>query len=349
MRTAESSSRASAARASARRSPAATTARTSSAASPPAAAGRRSRASGPQHRPRGGGQVRRQHLADLRPGPFAADAILEAADAGIPTAICITEGIPTLDMMRVKRALRRQKTRLIGPNCPGVINPAARSRAGIMPVDVYRPGRGRHLALRHAGLRGGRPAHPPRHRPVGLRRRRRRPDHRHLQREALELFEADPDTKAIVLIGEIGGTAEQEAAEYIKQMSKPVVAFIAGRHRAAGPPHGPRRRDHRRRRRHRRGAKQQALRDAGATVVENPGDIGDPEPHDAARPARRRGAGRAIGRTRRRRPRPHRTRASRLSAVPGRAYPDPRARRVLRGPRGSRRHRARRPRRGRSR
>ena len=208
------------------------------------------------------------------PAPFAADAILEAADAGIPTAICITEGIPTLDMMRVKRALSGSGTRLIGPNCPGVINPAARSRAGIMPVDVYLEGsvgvisrsgtlvyeavdQLTRLGIGQSGSVGvgGDPI-------IGTS-----------QREALELFEADPDTAAIVLIGEIGGTAEQEAAEYIKQMSKPVVAFIAG---ATAPP--GRRMGH-------AGAiiagaagtaaaKQEALRAAGAAVVENPGDIG---------------------------------------------------------------------------
>jgi len=208
------------------------------------------------------------------PAPFAADAILEAADAGIPTAICITEGIPVLDMMRVKRALAGSKTRLIGPNCPGVINPAARSRAGIMPVDVYLEGsvgvisrsgtlvyeavdQLTRLGIGQSGSVGvgGDPI-------IGTS-----------QREALELFEADPDTAAIVLIGEIGGTAEQEAAEYIKVMSKPVVAFIAG---ATAPP--GRRMGH-------AGAiiagaagtaaaKQEALRAAGATVVENPGDIG---------------------------------------------------------------------------
>ena len=208
------------------------------------------------------------------PAPFAADAILEAADAEIPTAICITEGIPVLDMVRVKRTLSTKKTRLIGPNCPGVINPAERARAGIMPVDVYLPGsvgvisRSGTLVyeavdqLTRKGIGqsgsvgvGGDPI-------IGTS-----------QRQALELFEADADTAAVVLIGEIGGTAEQEAAEYIKQMSKPVVVFIGG---ATAPP--GRRMGH-------AGAiisgaagtaaaKQQALREAGATIVENPGDIG---------------------------------------------------------------------------
>jgi succinyl-CoA synthetase alpha subunit len=219
-----------------------------------------------------------QHGANISlifvPAPFAADAILEAADAEIPTAICITEGIPVLDMMRVKRALSTKRTRLIGPNCPGVINPAERSRAGIMPVDVYLPGsvgvisrsgtlvyeavdQLTRLGIGQSGSVGvgGDPI-------IGTS-----------QRQALELFEADPDTAAVVLIGEIGGTAEQEAAEYVKTMSKPVVAFIGG---ATAPP--GRRMGH-------AGAiiagpagtaaaKQQALRDAGATVVENPGEIG---------------------------------------------------------------------------
>jgi len=168
------------------------------------------------------------------PAPFAADAILEAADAGIPVAICITEGIPTRDMVAVKRYLRGAATTLIGPNCPGVITPAARARAGIMPPDVYLPGNVGVISrsgtlvyetvdqLTRLGIGqsssvgvGGDPI-------IGT-----------TQRDALELFEADPDTAAVVMIGEIGGTAEQEAAEYIKTMSKPVVAFIAG---ATAPP-----------------------------------------------------------------------------------------------------------------
>ena len=208
------------------------------------------------------------------PAPFAADAILEAEGAGVPLIICITEGIPVLDMVKVKRVLKNSKSRLIGPNCPGVISVAERSRAGIMPVDVYLEGNVGVISrsgtlvyeavdqLTRLGIGqsgsvgvGGDPI-------IGTS-----------QREALELFEADPDTAAVVLIGEIGGTAEQEAAEYIKTMKKPVVVFIAG---ATAPP--GRRMGH-------AGAiiagaagtasaKQAALRDAGATVVENPGDIG---------------------------------------------------------------------------
>jgi succinyl-CoA synthetase alpha subunit len=208
------------------------------------------------------------------PAPFAADAIIEAADAGVPTAICITEGIPTLDMVKAKAYLQQSATRLIGPNCPGVISVAQQARAGIMPVDVYTPGsvgvisRSGTLVyetvdqLTRAGIGqsssvgvGGDPI-------IGTS-----------QREALQLFQEDDDTAAVVLIGEIGGTAEQEAAEYIKEMSKPVVSFIAG---ATAPP--GRRMGH-------AGAiiagkagtaaaKQEALRDAGATVVESPSEIG---------------------------------------------------------------------------
>ena len=208
------------------------------------------------------------------PAPYAADAILEAADAGVPVVICITEFIPTRDMVQVKRYLRGSQTRLIGPNCPGVIAPACRARAGIMPVDVYRPGdvgvisrsgtlvyeavdQLSRLGIGQSGSVGvgGDPV-------IGTS-----------QREALELFEADPATRAVVLIGEIGGTAEQEAAEYIAVMSKPVVAFIAG---ATAPPG--------RRMGHAgaiiagaagtAGAKQEALRAAGAVVVESPSSIG---------------------------------------------------------------------------
>jgi succinyl-CoA synthetase alpha subunit len=208
------------------------------------------------------------------PAPFAADAILEAEAAGVPVIICITEGIPVLDMVRVKRVMKGSQSRLIGPNCPGVISVAERARAGIMPVDVYLEGsvgvisrsgtlvyeavdQLTRLGIGQSGSVGvgGDPI-------IGTS-----------QREALKLFEDDPDTAAVVLIGEIGGTAEQEAAEYIATMSKPVVAFIAG---ATAPP--GRRMGH-------AGAiisgaagtaeaKQQALREAGAAVVENPGDIG---------------------------------------------------------------------------
>lgn len=163
------------------------------------------------------------------PAPFAADAILEAAANEIPLVVCITEGIPVLDMVRVKRALQGSGVRLIGPNCPGVIT-AGECRVGIMPGNVFAPGRVGvvsrsgtlvyeavdQLTRRGIGQStcvgvGGDPI-------IGT-----------TQREALELFNADPDTDAVVLIGEIGGQAEQEAAEYIKShMTKPVIAFIAG-------------------------------------------------------------------------------------------------------------------------
>ena len=208
------------------------------------------------------------------PAPHAADAILEAAAAGVPVVICITEFIPVLDMVRVKRALQGSGTRLVGPNCPGVIAPGARMRAGIMPVDVYRPGdvgvisrsgtlvyetvdQLSRLGLGQSGSVGvgGDPV-------IGTS-----------QRAALELFEADPETRAVVLIGEIGGSAEQEAAAFMRTMSKPVVAFIAG---ATAPPG--------RRMRHAgaiiagsagtAAAKQEALRAAGAEVVESPAHVG---------------------------------------------------------------------------
>jgi succinyl-CoA synthetase alpha subunit len=209
------------------------------------------------------------------PAPAAADAILEAADAGVPLAVCITEGIPTLDMVKVKRALAGGRTRLIGPNCPGVIT-AGECRVGIMPGHVFSSGsvgvvsRSGTLVyeavdqLTRRGIGqttcigvGGDPI-------IGT-----------TQREALELLNADADTAAVVLIGEIGGSAEQEAAAYIrKHVTKPVIAFIAG---ATAPP--GRRMGH-------AGAiisgnsgtaaaKKEALAAAGATVVESPADIGE--------------------------------------------------------------------------
>jgi len=208
------------------------------------------------------------------PPPFAADAILEAIDANVPLAVCITEGIPTLDMVKVKRVLSGARTRLIGPNCPGVIT-AGECRVGIMPGHVFSMGsvgvvsRSGTLVyeavdqLTRRGIGqstcigvGGDPI-------IGT-----------TQREAVELLNNDPDTAAIVLIGEIGGNAEQEAAEYIKKhVQKPVISFIAG---STAPP--GRRMGH-------AGAiisgnsgtapaKKQALADAGATVVDDPADIG---------------------------------------------------------------------------
>ncbi|HEY8171663.1 MAG TPA: succinate--CoA ligase subunit alpha [Dehalococcoidia bacterium] len=208
------------------------------------------------------------------PPPFAADAILEAADAGLPLVVCITEGIPTLDMVKVKRAITGSTTRLIGPNCPGVIT-AGECRVGIMPGHVFSSGsvgvvsRSGTLVyeavdqLTRRGIGqttcigvGGDPI-------IGT-----------TQREALELLNNDPDTAAVVLIGEIGGSAEQDAAEYIKKhMTKPVIAFIAGSTAPTG-----RRMGH-------AGAiisgntgtapaKKSALADAGATISDSPAEIG---------------------------------------------------------------------------
>jgi succinyl-CoA synthetase alpha subunit len=209
------------------------------------------------------------------PAPFAADAILEAADAGLPLVVCITEGIPVMDMVMVRRALQGSGTRLIGPNCPGVITPGATCRVGIMPAQVFMPGsvgvisRSGTLVyeavaqLTNLGIGqstcvgvGGDPV-------IGTR-----------QRDVLEMFNQDAETAALVLIGEIGGSAEQEAAEYLKaEVRKPVVAFIAG---ATAPP--GRRMGH-------AGAiisgnsgtaeaKKQTLREAGATIVDSPAEIG---------------------------------------------------------------------------
>ncbi|MCK9520983.1 MAG: succinate--CoA ligase subunit alpha [Dehalococcoidia bacterium] len=209
------------------------------------------------------------------PAPGAADAILEAHAAGIPLIVCITEGIPVLDMVKVKAALRGSSTTLIGPNCPGVITPATKTRVGIMPGDVFLPGnvgvvsRSGTLVyevvaqLTDLGIGqstcigvGGDPI-------IGTR-----------QVDAIRMLNEDPDTKAIVMVGEIGGSAEQEAAEYIKEhVKKPVVAFIAG---ATAPP--GRRMGH-------AGAiisgedgkaenKKAALRAAGAYVSDSPAEIG---------------------------------------------------------------------------
>ena len=164
------------------------------------------------------------------PPPFAADAIMEAAEAGLPLVVAITEGIPTLDMIRVKQFLADRKTRLIGPNCPGIISPG-KCKIGIMPGSIHREGhvgvisRSGTLTYEAVGQLtalgigqstcigiGGDPV-------VGTN-----------FLDALALFNADPETEGIVLIGEIGGSAEEEAAAYIEaNVKKPVVSFIAGR------------------------------------------------------------------------------------------------------------------------
>ncbi|MBI3914541.1 MAG: succinate--CoA ligase subunit alpha [Chloroflexi bacterium] len=163
------------------------------------------------------------------PGRVAADAILEAADAGVELVVCISENIPVLDMIRVVRKLGEGKTKLIGPNCPGLISPG-KSKVGIIPGNICKPGpigiisRSGTLtyevvyALTEQGIGqsscigiGGDPVHG-----LGFI-------------ECLELFERDAETRAVVLIGEIGGTDEEKAAEFIRtQMTKPVVAFVAG-------------------------------------------------------------------------------------------------------------------------
>ncbi len=163
------------------------------------------------------------------PAPFCKDSILEALDAGIELIVCITEGIPTLDMLAVKARLDLTDARLIGPNCPGVITPGA-CKIGIMPADIHLPGRvgvvSRSGTLTYEAVQqttdqgfgqstcvgiGGDPI----------------PGSQFI--DILELFEGDPDTEAIVMVGEIGGTAEEEAAAYIAEhVSKPVVAYIAG-------------------------------------------------------------------------------------------------------------------------
>jgi len=208
------------------------------------------------------------------PPAFAADAIMEAADAGLPLVVCITEGIPALDMVKVKEYLSTRQTRLVGPNCPGVISPG-KCKIGIMPGHIHKEGRvgvvsrsgtltyeavGQLTALglgqsTAIGI-GGDPI-------VGTT---------HLQ--ALALFQDDPETDAVVMIGEIGGTAEEEAAAFAKDnVTKPIVAFIAGQ---TAPP--GRRMGH-------AGAiiaggkgtaaeKMAALEDAGIRVVHSPADIG---------------------------------------------------------------------------